>query len=130
MSAPSIRTRRVHDHLDDPASTEGLVVPVDRLWPRGVRKEALHHDVWAKEVAPSTELRTWFHRLSAQEQDQRFDEFVTRYREELSGDSAAALGELVERLRGEKVVTLLFGLKDVAHNHAQVLAERLRARLR
>lgn len=125
----SVHTRRVHDHLHDPAGTEGYVVLVDRLWPRGVRKEALHHDLWAKEVAPSKELRQWFHGLSAAEQAGRFEEFVARYRAELSGESADALDELVTTLRGKDTVTLLFGLKDVEHNHAQVLARRLRDRL-
>lgn len=126
----SVRTRRVHDHLHEPQDTKGYVVLVDRLWPRGVRKEALHHDLWAKEVAPSDELRRWFHGLSAQEQDERFEEFVQRYRAELSGESADALEELVEQLRGKDTVTLLFGLKDVEHNHAKILARRLRDRLR
>lgn len=125
----SVRTRRVHDHLHDPQDIEGYVVLVDRLWPRGVRKEALHHDLWAKDVAPSKELRQWFHGLSADEQADRFGEFVERYRAELSGESADALDELVAQLRGKDTVTLLFGLKDVEHNHAQILAERLRSRL-
>lgn len=125
-----VLTRRVHDHLEDQADTEGYVVLVDRLWPRGVRKEALHHDLWAKEVAPSKELRQWFHGLSKEEQGTRFEEFTERYRAELSGDAADALDELTDQLRGKDAVTLLFGLKDVEHNHAQILAERLRGRLR
>lgn len=125
-----VHTRRVHDHLEDPDGTQGYVVLVDRLWPRGVKKEALHHDLWAKEVAPSTELRQWFHGLSAEKQAERFDEFTERYRAELSGETADALDELTEQLHGKDVVTLLFGLKDVEHNHAQVLAQRLRDRLR
>ncbi|MFC6422257.1 DUF488 domain-containing protein [Ornithinimicrobium tianjinense] len=126
----TVRTRRVHDHVHDPEGTQGYVVLVDRLWPRGVRKEALRHDLWAKDVAPSTKLRTWFHGLTGQEQSERFDEFVRRYREELSAESADALGQLVEQLRGEQEVTLLFGVRDVEHNHAQILAEVLRRRLR
>lgn len=125
-----VHTRRVHDHLDDPDGTHGYVVLVDRLWPRGVRKERLHHDLWAKEVAPSTDLRQWFHGLSPEEQSERFDEFVQRYRDELSGDAADALDDLIEHVHGHDEVTLLFGLKDVAHNHAQILADRLRDRLR
>lgn len=125
-----VLTRRVHDHLEDPDGTEGMVVLVDRLWPRGVRKEALHHDLWAKDVAPSTELRQWFHGLSQEQQGERFEEFTDRYRAELSGDASDALDELTEQLRGKSAVTLLFGLKDVEHNHAQILAQRLRDRLR
>ncbi|AXH96081.1 DUF488 domain-containing protein [Ornithinimicrobium avium] len=126
----SVHTRRVHDHLHGPGEAEGYVVLVDRLWPRGVKKEALPHDLWAKEVAPSNELRQWFHGLSAAEQAERFDQFVERYRAELSGESADALDELVEQLRGKDTVTLLFGLRDVEHNHAKILAQRLRSRLR
>lgn len=125
-----VLTRRVHDHVGDPDGTEGLVVLVDRLWPRGISKERLPHDVWAKEVAPSTGLRTWFHGLSAKEQAERFGEFVERYRGELSEEASDALDELVERVRGQEAVTLLFAVKDVEHNHATILAQRLRDRLR
>lgn len=124
-----VRTRRVHDHLDDPEGTQGYVVLVDRFWPRGVRKERLRHDLWAKNVAPSTALRQWFHAAAEEDRSALFEEFAERYRVELAGESAGALDELVDHLRGNDVVTLLFGARDVAHNHAQVLAGVLAPRL-
>ena len=87
---------------------------VDRLWPRGVRKERAELDEWAKDAAPSPALRTeWHHH------PERFDEFAERYREELDANPAAAA--LVELGKEHERVTLLFGARDVQVNHAAVL---------
>jgi len=109
-------TKRVYEA---PAASDGYRVLVDRLWPRGVSKERAELDLWAKDVAPSAELRTeWHHHR------ERFDEFAARYRDELDGSEAAQtlleLGALHER------VTLLFGARDEQVNHATVLLEWLR----
>ncbi|MEO2097416.1 MAG: DUF488 family protein [Brachybacterium sp.] len=121
MSALTISLERVHDLLDDdgPADGERRVL-VDRLWPRGVKKERLVHDEWDKDVAPSSELRKAFH---GGELD--FEEFSARYRRELEeGEAAQAL---VDRAKedGADTLVLLFAAKDVEHNHAQVLQEVL-----
>lgn len=126
----AVRTRRVPEHVEDPDGTEGLVVLVDRLWPRGVRKEALPHDLWPKEAAPSPELRRWFHEVSGQERAERFQEFAERYRAELQdGPAAEALTELARRARRVDVVTLVYAARDTEHNHAEVLARALRQKL-
>ncbi|SNC71845.1 Uncharacterized conserved protein YeaO, DUF488 family [Kytococcus aerolatus] len=123
----TVRTRRVADHVEDPDGTEGLAVLVDRLWPRGVRKEALPHDLWPKAVAPSTELRQWFHAVEGEERTARFEEFAERYTAELAGgEPHEALRELAREARQADVVTLLFAARDTEHNHAQVLARALR----
>lgn len=123
----SVRTRRVADHVEDPESTAGLVVLVDRLWPRGTRKEALPYDLWPQAVAPSTELRQWFHAVEGEDRAARFEEFAERYTAELSeGGQHEALRELAREARQADVVTLLFAARDTEHNHAQVLARALR----
>ena len=121
MSALTISLERVHDLLDDdgPADGERRVL-VDRLWPRGVKKERLVHDEWDKDVAPSSELRKAFH---GGELD--FEEFSARYSRELGeGEAAQALLDRAEE-DGADTLVLLFAAKDVEHNHAQVLQEVL-----
>ena len=100
-----IRIKRTYD---PPTRGDGLRILVERLWPRGITKEALAADAWMKEVAPSTELRRWFgHRV------ERWEEFRRRYREELSRNPAAWEPILEAERRG--TVTLLYSAHDVAH---------------
>jgi uncharacterized protein YeaO (DUF488 family) len=110
-----IRTKRTYD---PPARADGWRVLVERLWPRGMKKEALAADAWLKEVAPSTELRKWFsHR------DDRWEEFQRRYREELKENPDAWRPILEASRRG--AVTLLYSAHDVQHNGALVLRDYL-----
>ncbi|GAA4376453.1 DUF488 domain-containing protein [Agromyces bauzanensis] len=105
------RIKRVYEPAE---ASDGYRVLVDRLWPRGVRKERAELDEWAKDVSPSPDLRTeWHHHR------ERFDEFAARYREELDRNAAAEalLGLGAEHDR----VTLLFGARDEQVNHAAVL---------
>jgi uncharacterized protein YeaO (DUF488 family) len=95
-------------------------VLVDRLWPRGLKKADAHLTSWMKDVAPSTQLRQWFHHDLL-----RFAEFKGRYLKELAKNPA--LPELRKLGRG-KVVTLLYGAKDPEVNHAVVLLKALRGR--
>jgi uncharacterized protein YeaO (DUF488 family) len=104
----------------DPVPDDGFRVLVDRLWPRGLSKDRAKVDLWLKEVAPSTELRTWFHHDRG-----LFDEFVLRYRAEL--EQNPAVGELREILAEHPVVTLLYGAKDDQDNQAVVLRDYLGA---
>jgi uncharacterized protein YeaO (DUF488 family) len=100
---------------------DGYRILVDRLWPRGISKGEAKLDEWAKELAPSPELRRWFGHDPA-----RFEEFRRRYRDELSGK-----GEKLRELRGlarKGPLTLVYGAHDTEHNGAVVLAELLRAR--
>jgi uncharacterized protein YeaO (DUF488 family) len=107
--------KRVYDAADP---SDGFRVLVDRLWPRGMTKDRAAVDLWLKEVAPSTELRTWFHA-----QADGIEEFAERYRAELSANPA------VEQLRAigraHATVTLLYSVKDPTHNHAAILAAYL-----
>ena len=116
----TIKTARVYD---DPAgeAADGYRVFVDRLWPRGESKEKFHYDLWAKEIAPSTELREWLHA----DPQHRWEAFKSRYLTELRQSNVAK--QLAERLRGEKTVTLLYGARDKTHNNAVVVEEFLRS---
>lgn len=101
-----------------PSPEDGARVLVDRLWPRGVRKSEAAIDRWAKDIAPSTELRRWFGHDPA-----RWEEFRQRYREELKKDS-----ELLDELRQiarNGTLTLVYSAHDEAHNQAVVLREAL-----
>ena len=115
----SIVTKRIYDQ---PTPADGFRVLVDRLWPRGLSKVVAAIDLWLRDIAPSTELRTWFGHDVA-----RWPEFADRYRTELAGH-----GELLDLLldleRQHGAVTILFGARDVEHNEAEVLAEVLRER--
>lgn len=112
----AFRIKRVHDA---PERGDGYRVLVDRLWPRGVSKERAALDAWAKDVAPSTELRTWYHA-----HPDRFAEFAKRYRAELDA-APDAVGGLREADRTHPAVTLLYSVRDTEHNHARVLADYL-----
>lgn len=116
--------KRVYDDPDGPSSADGVRVFVDRLWPRGESKAAFHYDIWAKDVAPSPELREWYH----EDRIGRWTEFRKRYLAELQ-DNAAATG-LISLLRGKPKITLLFSSKDVDHNNAVILAEYLKDNLK
>ena len=91
-------------------------VLVDRLWPRGVRKEVLDHDEWAKEVAPSTELRKWYGH-----EPERFAEFARRYRSELRKAPAKAKVDRLRDVSAHRRLILLTATKDVEHSGAAVL---------
>jgi uncharacterized protein YeaO (DUF488 family) len=112
-----IQTKRVYDK---PAKTDGFRVLVDRLWPRGLTKEKAHVDLWMKEIAPSDELRKWFHH-----EDQNWNEFVKRYKTELAKKNDL-LNELKTLSEERKTITLLYGSKDETQNQAVVLAEVLK----
>ena len=113
-----IRVRRAYE---PPSPDDGARVLVDRIWPRGLRKDAARLDEWAKDVAPSTELRKWYGHDPA-----KFDEFRRRYLDELSG--AAQRKELgrLRALAAARPVTLLTATRDVEISQAAVLAQVLR----
>jgi uncharacterized protein YeaO (DUF488 family) len=111
-----IRLKRAYE---PPLAADGYRVLIDRLWPRGVSREKLRLDEWAREIAPSSELRRWFGHDPA-----RFAEFRQRYREELVGQRQK-LEELRQRARAG-TLTLVYSARDIEHNDAVVLTEILR----
>jgi uncharacterized protein YeaO (DUF488 family) len=115
-----IRVRRVYD---EPAEQDGARVLVDRIWPRGLRKEAAHLDDWAKDVAPSAGLRTWYEHDPA-----KFDEFRRRYTAELAEPDQRAALDRIRALAAAGPVTLLTATKDPSISQAAVLAAMLRGR--
>ncbi len=111
-----VNIKRVYE----PASPgDGYRVLVDKLWPRGLRKEQLQFDLWAKQVAPSTALRQWYH----QQPQQRWGQFRVKYMDELTHSPAA--GEFLSGIKGKKAVTLLYAARNGQQNHALVLQEFL-----
>jgi uncharacterized protein YeaO (DUF488 family) len=110
-----IRIKRTYDA---PARRDGRRILVERLWPRGMKKEALAADAWMKEVAPSTDLRKWFdHRV------ERWEEFRRRYRNELNANHDV-WKPILEASR-RRTVTLLYSAHDTLHNGAVVLRDYL-----
>src|SRR5215210_7673754 len=112
-SRATIRLKRAYE---PPSQEDGLRILVERLWPRGLSKQASAIDLWLKEIAPSTELRKWF----GHDPD-RWEEFKERYRAELvEAGKMGVLRDIAERAREENI-TLLFGAKDTRHNDARAL---------
>ena len=118
IRASNVRLKRAYE---SPASEDGARILVDRLWPRGISKSEARLDRWMKEVAPSTELRTWFGH-----DPRRWDEFRRRYRAELK-DHAADVSEL-RRLARKGAITLVYSAADQIHNDAVVLRNVLLGR--
>lgn len=116
----TVRVRRVHE---PPEPDDGVRVLVDRLWPRGLSKEAAQVDEWPKALTPSTGLRRWYH---AQENpSDAFEEFRRRYEAELATPEAAEPLDALRALAGKGPVTLVTATRSPAHSHASVLAELL-----
>jgi len=104
---------------------DGYRILVDRLWPRGIKKEAAQLDEWAKEITPSTEIRRLYH-----QGDMPFEGFSQAYLEELETNEAAEtfVSNCSEQLESQNV-TLVYGAKNEQENHALVLREWLRRKL-
>jgi len=114
---PDIRVRRIYD---DPVPEDGTRVLVDRVWPRGLRKDAAHLNDWAKDVAPSSELRTWYGHDPA-----KFGEFRVRYTAELAQPGPKAALSRLRALGAKGPVTLLTATKAIDISQAAVLAQLL-----
>ncbi|MDE6636949.1 MAG: DUF488 family protein [Muribaculaceae bacterium] len=104
----------------DPQTPEdGYRVYIDKLWPRGLSHETFHYDSWDKTIAPSTELREWFHL----DPDKRWSEFEEKYKAELSGNPA--FETLRNEIADKPVVTLIFSSHDRDHNNAVIVRNML-----
>ena len=109
-----IKTKRVYEDYE---AGDGVRILVDRIWPRGIKKESVKIDLWMKEIAPSGELRKWFAHDPA-----KWNDFKKKYFTELKVNK-----ELCEELKGKakNTLTLLYSAKDVEHNQASALKEFL-----
>jgi len=112
-----IRVKRIYQEY---SQDDGFRVLVDRLWPRGISKEAARLDLWLKELGPSNELRKWFGHTPA-----RWNEFKARYFQELE-QRPDLVEQIVERAKVGPV-TLLYSAKDTNHNQAVALKEFVEA---
>ena len=113
---PTVGVKRAYD---PPSRSDGKRFLVDRLWPRGITKQALQIEAWLRDLAPSNELRKWYHARPAQ-----WLGFRKRYLEELGAPAAmAALERLYDALEAKKRVTLVYSAKNEVRNNATVLKE-------
>ncbi|GAB3259995.1 DUF488 domain-containing protein [Arthrobacter pigmenti] len=117
MAHGNVHVARIYDEAQD---SKGKRVLVDRVWPRGIKKEDAHLDDWLKDVAPSTDLRKWYGHDA-----ERFDEFKRRYREELDSDTGKEAFEQLQQIAGKGAITLLTASKDIDISQARVLADLL-----
>lgn len=109
--------KRVYETVSD---DDGFRILVDRLWPRGIKKEDAKLDKWLKEIGPSTELRKWFNH-----DPEKWVDFKEKYKAELK-DKKDCLEEITTAAKQHKKVTLLYGAKDEKQNQAVVIAEVLK----
>jgi uncharacterized protein YeaO (DUF488 family) len=116
---------RIKRAYEEPASEDGYRVLVDRLWPRGARRDRLRLDLWAKDLAPTPELRRWFGHDPA-----RFAEFARRYHAELRREQARSLLDALAQRAAHGPVTLVYGARDERHNGAVVLRDAIQDALR
>lgn len=112
--AKEVRIKRAYER---PEKSDGYRVLVDRVWPRGIRKEDLRLDEWCKEIAPSTKLRQWFGH-----DQKRWQEFRERYEWELiDPQHQAQIRRIIEAAEASRDITLVYSAKDEEHNQAVVL---------
>ena len=111
-----IKIKRAYEK---PEPDDGFRVFVDRLWPRGMRKEDFRYDLWAKQIAPSAALRRWYH----EDMPGRWEEFGRRYAAELR--QAPAVAEFVRQIAGNDTVTLVYASRNALQNHALILQDYL-----
>lgn len=111
-----IQLKRAYDPEE---ASDGFRVYIDRLWPRGLSHANFHYDLWNKEIAPSKELREWFHTAP----DNLRPQFTEKYTAELK--SNPALNALRQALAGKQIITLLYSSHDREHNNTVVVKEVL-----
>lgn len=117
---PTVKIKRVYEQ---PSKSDGFRVFVDRLWPRGIKKEDLHYDLWEKDVTPSQDLRQWYHEDLAG----HWAEFAKKYRKELG--HSEAVKAFLEKIKNRKTITLLYASRNETQNHALILQKFLESKL-
>lgn len=113
-----IRIKRIYEPFD---KTDGYRVLIDRLWPRGIKREEANIDIWLKDIAPSTILRKWFNH-----DPEKWESFRKKYQQELKGQTAVK--EMKQILKEHPVVTLLYSAKNENYNQAIALASYLKGK--
>jgi uncharacterized protein YeaO (DUF488 family) len=109
----TVKVKRIYEPVE---KEDGIRILVDRLWPRGVKKEDAHLTVWMKEIAPTTDLRKWFNH-----HPEKWEEFVARYTLELQKNDAVK--SLLDTINHYNTVTLLYAARNEQYNHAKVLQQ-------
>jgi uncharacterized protein YeaO (DUF488 family) len=123
MRHMEVRLKRAYEQAD---SADGFHVLVDRLWPRGIKKADLRLGAWLKDIAPSTELRKWFHH-----DPERWPEFCKRYKAELKDpELQTIIADTVQKAKKHSTITLIYAAKDTEHNEAVVLQALFKKRAR
>lgn len=118
---PEIRLKRAYDGNSD---GDGFRIYVDRIWPRGLSHESFKYELWEKQIAPTSELRHWFH----EDPDNRWPEFEEKYYKELENNPD--MPKLLRLISGKPVVTLIYSSKDHDKNNAVVLKSFLQKALK
>lgn len=115
-----IQIKRIYEPGSE---SDGMRILVDRLWPRGIKKEAAHMDEWMKDIAPTVPLRKWFNHDTS-----KWQEFQLKYTHELQHNPT--IEHLLELLSKHKTLTLLYAAHDEAHNHALILQHFIEQKLK
>ncbi len=115
MKKPIIKLKRVYEK---PSQGDGYRILVDRLWPRAVKKTEASVNEWAKDIAPSTNLRKWY-----AHDPEKWTDFQKRYISELKKNDA--LSSFIESIEDKKLITLVYATRDMEHTHALVLQNYL-----
>jgi uncharacterized protein YeaO (DUF488 family) len=113
MKIPEIKIKRIYENFDN---TDGYRILVDRLWPRGVKKETAHIDEWPKDITPSPEIRTAYDHVP-----DRWATFRNRYTAELENNEK--IPEYLDKWEDKDIITLLYASKDPKYTHALILQD-------
>ena len=121
-----IRVERIYDNPKG-SNNDGFRILVDRLWPRGLRKDRVNIDMRQKDIAPSTSLRKWF-----SHDDEKWNEFKCRYFKELDNNNSSSnsVNAILDKIKNERSITLLYDAKDEKFNNAIALKEYLEKKIK
>lgn len=112
----TIHIKRIYDK---PSPNDGFRIFIDKIWPRGMSKDEVKYNLWAKDITPSIPLRKWFH----EDPDSNWNGFEEKYTHELQ--TSPAVKTFVNKIKNEKNITLLYGSKNSVENHALILQNYL-----
>ena len=112
----TVNIKRIYDK---PSPNDGYRVFIDKIWPRGMTKNEVKYNLWAKDIAPSIPLRKWFH----EDPDSNWHEFEEKYTHEL--EISPSVRQFIDKIKNEDKITLLYGSRNAVENHALVLQSYL-----